>query len=138
MCSFEGYLLSQSKEKCPWRCLTAVPPSLFYDEADLAKKLESVVEETQQLPNVSEPSAYIIDGMALLQSIHDSGFQTFNDIRVCLTTLMGKEGINCVVIVFDKYDHQHSIKDPERHHPNQQTNTYYHRKIVPTVPNYRK
>ncbi len=61
----------------------AVPPSLFYDDgsmrkttkADLAKKLESVVEETQQLPSVEEPSAYLIDGMALLQSLHESGFR---------------------------------------------------------------
>lgn len=48
-------------------------------KTDLAKKVESVVEETEQLPNVTEPSAYIIDGMALLQSRRDSGFQTFND-----------------------------------------------------------
>ena len=40
--------------------LAAVPPSLFYDDgsmrkttkAELVKRLESVVEETQQLPNV--------------------------------------------------------------------------------------
>ena len=56
--------------------LAAVPPSLFYDDgsmrkttkADLAKKLEAVVEESQQLPNVDVPSAYIIDGMALIHS----------------------------------------------------------------------
>ena len=72
--------------------LAAVPPSLFYDDgsmrkttkADLAKKLEAVVEETQQLPNVEEPSAYIIDGMALLQSLNDSTFQTFNDLGECV------------------------------------------------------
>ncbi len=106
--------------------LAAVPPSLFYDDgsmrkttkADLAKKLEAVVEETQQLPNVKEPSAYIIDGMALLQRLNDSAFQTFNDLGECvwkkITTLMGKEVNSCVVIVFDRYDHQHSVKDLER------------------------
>lgn len=105
--------------------LAAVPPSLFYDDgsmrkttkADLAEKLESVVEETQQLP-VKEPSAYLIDGMALLQSLHDSGFQTFNDLGECIwnniAMLMGKEGISSVVLVFDRYDHQHSVKDLER------------------------
>jgi len=72
--------------------LAAVLASLFYDDgsmrkttkADLAKKLESVVEETQQLPSVKEPSAYLVDGMALLQSLHDSGFQTFNDLGECI------------------------------------------------------
>ena len=92
-------------------------PSLFYDDgsmrkttkADLAKKLESVIEDTQQLPNVEEPSAYIIDGMALLQSLHDSGFRTVNELGECvwkkITMLMGKEGISCVILVFDRYDH---------------------------------
>ncbi|XP_026118685.1 probable ATP-dependent RNA helicase DDX17 [Carassius auratus] len=68
--------------------LAAVPPSLFFDDgsmkkttkADLAKKLDAVVEETQQLPNVKEPSAYIIDAMDILQSLNDSAFQTFNDL----------------------------------------------------------
>ncbi len=84
-------------------------------KADLAKKLEAVVEETQQLPNVIEPSAYIIDGMALLQSLNDSAFQMFNDLGKCvwkkITTLMGKEVNSCVVIVFDRYDHQHSVNN---------------------------
>ncbi len=125
--------------------LAAVPPSLFYDDgsmskttkADLAKKLEAVVEETQQLPNVKEPSAYIIDGMALLQSLNDSAFQTFNDLGECvwkkITTLMGKEVNSCVVIVFDRYDHQHSVKDLERqrrgtiHTSRQISKKYHHR-----------
>ncbi|KAK1904701.1 Beta-glucanase [Dissostichus eleginoides] len=65
--------------------LAAVPPSLFYDDgamrkttkADLAKKLESVVEVMQELSDTTEKSAYFIDGMAMLQSLHDSAFQTF-------------------------------------------------------------
>lgn len=89
--------------------LAAVPPFFFYDDesmrkttkADLAKNLESVFERTQQLPSVKEPSAYLADGMALLQSLHDSGFQTFNDLGECIwnkiTMLMEKEGISCVV-----------------------------------------
>ena len=132
--------------------LAAVPPSLFYDDgsmrkttkADLAKKLEAVTEEIQQLPNVAEPSAYIIDGMALLQSLNDSGFQTFNDLAECvwkkITTLMGKECINCVAIVFDRYDHQNSIKDLERQRRGIiQTGRSTH--VITgksNVPNYRK
>ncbi len=132
--------------------LAAVPPSLFYDDgsmrkttkADLAKKLEAVVEETQQLPNVKEPSAYIIDGMALLQSLNDLAFQTFNDLGECvwkkITTLMGKEVNSCVVIVFDRYDHQHSVKDLERQrsgtiHTSRRTHIITGQT---SVPNYRK
>jgi hypothetical protein len=131
--------------------LAAVPPSLFYDDgsmrkttkADLAKKLEAVVEESQQLPNVDVPSAYIIDGMALIQTLHDSAFQTFNDLAECvwkkITMLMGKEGISCVVVVFDRYDHQHSVKDLERQRRGTIQTTRTH--IITgqaSVPNYRK
>ncbi|KAK1890858.1 Protein cft1 [Dissostichus eleginoides] len=70
--------------------LAAVPPSLFYDDgamrkttkADLAKKLESVVEVMQELSDTTEKSAYIIDGMAMLQSLHDPAFQTFRDLKL--------------------------------------------------------
>lgn len=127
-------------------------PLCFFDDesmrkttkADLAKNLEAVVEETQQLPNVKEPSAYIIDGMALLQSLNDSAFQTFNDLGECvwkkIATLMGKEGNSCVVIVFDRYDHQHSVKDLERQrrgtiHTSRQTHIITGQT---SVPNYRK
>lgn len=50
--------------------------------------------------------------------LNDSAFQTYNDLGECvwkkIATLMGKEGNSCVVIVFERYDHQHSIKDLER------------------------
>ncbi len=111
-------------------------------KADLAKKLKAVVEETQQLPNVKEPSAYIIDGMALLQSLNDSAFQTFNDLGECvwkkITTLMGKEVNSCVVIVFDRY--QHSVKDLERQR-RETIHTSRRTHIITgqtSVPNYRK
>ncbi|KAJ4936043.1 hypothetical protein JOQ06_017567 [Pogonophryne albipinna] len=113
-------------------------------KADLAKELESVVEETQQLPNVAEPSAYIIDGMALLQSLPDSGFQTFNDLGECvwkkITTLMEKENNNCVALVFDRYDHPHSIKDLERQRRGtiQASRSTHVITAKAKVPNYRK
>ncbi|KAL7380780.1 hypothetical protein ABVT39_023998 [Epinephelus coioides] len=107
--------------------LTAVPPALFYDDggmrkstkADLAKKLESVSEVMQELPEITEKSAYIIDGMAMLQSLHDSAFETFSDLAECvlkkiLSLLNGKQEIKCVVMVFDRYDNPQSIKDMER------------------------
>ncbi|KAK1875361.1 Proto-oncotyrosine-protein kinase ROS, partial [Dissostichus eleginoides] len=72
--------------------LAAVPPSLFYDDgamrkttkADLAKKLESVVEVMQELSDTTEKSEHIIDGMAMLQSLHDSAFQTFSELAECI------------------------------------------------------
>lgn len=101
--------------------LAAAPPSLFYDDgemrkstkADLAKKLEFVVEE------ITEKSAYIIDGMAMLQSLHDSAFETFSDLAECilkkiLSLLNRTQEIKCTVMVFDRYDNPQSIKDMER------------------------
>ncbi|XP_056138321.1 uncharacterized protein tdrd12 [Lampris incognitus] len=106
--------------------LAAVPPSLFYDDgemrkttkADLAKKLESVVEVMQELPEITAKSAYIIDGMALLQSLPDSAFLTFSDLAECILkkilSLLKKQEIKFVVIVFDRYDNPQSIKILER------------------------
>ena len=81
--------------------------------------------------------------MALIQTLHDSAFQTFNDLAECvwkkITMLMGKEGISCVVVVFDRYDHQHSVKDLERQRRGTIQTTRTH--IITgqaSVPNYRK
>ena len=114
--------------------LAAVPPSLFYDDggmrkttkADLAKKLESVVEVVQELPHSTDKSAYIIDGMAMLQSLLDSASQTFSDLAECilkkiLYLLNRGQAMKCVVMVFDRYDNPLSIKDLER-----KTYTYHH------------
>ena len=53
---------------------------------------------------------------------------------------MGKGGISCVVLVFDRYDHQHSVKDFERQRRGTiQTSRRTH--IITgqeRVPNYRK
>ena len=107
--------------------LAAVPPALFYDDgsmrktskADLAKKLESFVPSEYHLPDVRGPSAYIIDGMALIQSLNESGFQTFNDLaervlKRIFSFLSGEGKICCVAMVFDRYDHPNSIKQQER------------------------
>ena len=68
--------------------LAPVPPSLFNDDgtmrkttkADLAKKLESNCDEIQVLEETDDRhTAYIIDGMALLQAMDESKFDTFDD-----------------------------------------------------------
>ena len=50
-------------------------------KADLAKKLEFNCDEIQAL-TVSRDihTAYIIDGVALLQALDESKFDTFNDL----------------------------------------------------------
>ena len=67
--------------------LSGIPPALFNDDgslrkttkADLAKKLEEACPSQSTLPpNAS--TAYIIDGMALLQSLTESLFTTFADV----------------------------------------------------------
>ena len=106
--------------------LAAVPPALFHDDgsmrktakATLAKKLESTVEEGTHLPDAVSPSAHIIDGMVMLQSLNDSLFQSFNDLGECVLrkvlSLLNPKNVNCVTIVFDRYDHPQSIKCLER------------------------
>ena len=69
--------------------LAPVTPSLFNDggtmqkttKADLAKKLESNCYDIQALAvSHDKHTAYIIDGMALLQALDESKFDTFNDL----------------------------------------------------------
>ena len=69
--------------------LAPVPPSLFNDggtvrkttKADLANNLESNCDEIRALTvSHDNHTAYIIDGMALLQALDESTFDTFNDL----------------------------------------------------------
>ena len=107
--------------------LAAVPPALFHDDgtmrkstkSDLAKKLEAGCDEVHTLPKIHGNSAYIIDGMAMLQALHESSFQSFDDLgKIILQRIKklfnGDLGINMVVVVFDRYDQPHSIKNQER------------------------
>ena len=132
--------------------LAAVPPALFYDDggmrktttADLSKKLESVVEVVQELPDSTDKSAYVIDGMAMLQSLHDSAFQTFSDLAECilkkiLYLLKRGQEMKCVVMVFDRYDNPLSIKGLERKRRGATDGRPTHAITGNTnVPNYRK
>lgn len=64
-----------------------MPPYLFHDDttlrtsvkSDLAKKLEATCQEVAEL-NGGSRTAYVIDGMALLQGMKQSMFSTFNDL----------------------------------------------------------
>ncbi len=113
-------------------------------KADFAKNLESVVEIMQELPDIPEKSAYIVDGMATLQSLHDSTFQTFSELAECilkkiLSLLNRKQEMHCVVMVFDRYDNTQSIKDMERQRRGASGGKATHVITGNTnVPNYRK
>jgi len=65
--------------------LTAVPPALFYNDgsmrnvtkSELACKLEECVPmETALETAVHMPTAYIVDGMSLVQGVNEAHFQT--------------------------------------------------------------
>lgn len=138
--------------------LAAVPPSLFHDDgairktdkSELAKKLESVSDEIVELPVLlgSEEStaAYIIDGMALIQTLNENVFKTFND----LAEIIAKKLIRLlknpvyqageVIIVFDRYDRPSSIKLDERERRGAAVSASQTHLIVGnrTVPSFRQ
>lgn len=76
--------------------LAGITPALFHDDGsmrktttfDLATKLEENCEDVlASLPGLpaaltSFSSAYIIDGMAMLQGLNENHFRTFTDLAV--------------------------------------------------------
>ena len=103
--------------------LTPVPPSLFNDDgtmrkttkADLANTLEPNFDEFQVLAVSNDNhTAYIIDGMVLLQALDESKFDTFNDLghvvmQIMQSLLTSYLGETSVSLVFDRYDCEISI-----------------------------
>ena len=89
----------------------------------MAKKLESVCAEVHTLPKVlNQPDniGYVINGMAMLQSLNKSYFKIFDDLSQQvlkkIVRLLEQEdlGTNVVTVVFDRYDKDDSIKQMER------------------------
>ena len=94
-----------------------VPPSLFNDDgmmrkttkADLAKKFVSNCDEIQVLAvSHDNHTAYIIDGIALLQALDESKIDTFNDLglvvmQIIQSLLTRNLGVISVTMVFDRY-----------------------------------
>ena len=132
--------------------LAPVPPSLFNDggtmrkttKADLAKKLESNCDEIQVLAvSHDNHTAYIIDGMALLQALDESKFDTFNDLglvvmQIIQSLLTSNLGVTSVTLVFDRYDCEISIKQLERdRRTGRDTTPTYVISGRRRVPNYR-
>jgi hypothetical protein len=129
--------------------LATVPPALFHDDgsmrktvkSDLAKKLEASCEEVHSLSS-GVTTAYVIDGMALLQCLKESQFTTFDELgsqvmQYIASLLKGDLGVVAVTIVFDRYDNQLSIKHIERQRRGSETGSTYVINGSRTVPNYR-
>jgi len=106
---------------------------------------QSNCDEIQVLGDSDEhDTACIIDGMALLQALDDSRFDTFDDLGLVVmqriqSLLDGNLGVTSVTVVFDRYDSEVSIKQLERDRRagGEKTPTY----VVSgkrRVPNYRK
>ena len=111
--------------------LAAVPPALFHgdgtmrktNKADFAKKLESncpdVLTKLPQIPTSTSP-AYIIDGMAMVQSLNENHFRTIKILAEVVqkrtVRLLNNPSLELsyVTIVFDRYDNGSSIKTTER------------------------
>ena len=108
----------------------------------LQKKLEALCEEVHTLAK-GPRTAYIIDGMALLQSLNESCFTTFDDLgcqvlQHIMTLCHGSLGVMAVAIVFDRYDIPHSIKQMERQRCGDVSGATYLIKGSRTVPNIWK
>ena len=70
----------------PWTCCCT--PSLFFDDgsmrkntkSDLAKKMETNVDEIYEIEDSDKNKAYVFDGMSMLQGMSDKYFKTFDDL----------------------------------------------------------
>ena len=101
--------------------------SLFTDDGtmrkttktDLAKKLEYNCDEIQVLVvSHDNHTAYIIDGIALLQALDESKFDAFNDLGLVVmqriqSLLTSYLEVTSVTLVFDRYDCETSFKQLE-------------------------
>lgn len=139
-----------SLEKVLEHELAGVPPSLFNDDgtmrktskAELAKKLEASCDQVHTLP-AGRSTAYIIDGMALLQSQKETLFSTFDDLGMLLKRYLKRLfasdlAIVAIVFVFDRYDNPNSVKQMERERRGDEQRASHIIKGNRQVPNYRK
>ena len=133
--------------------LAAVPPSLFFDDgsmrktakADLAQELESVSPEVHHIPPDPEQTetSYIIDGFAILHSLNETTFKTYDDLadillqkilRIFKNAAMGASEIT---VVFDRYQEK-SINQSERQRRGASERSVSYQILgARTVPNYR-
>lgn len=107
--------------------LSSVPCSLAYTDGSLRKTNKSVLlkvleEQVQVLPRLpieeDQSTAYILDGMAVVQMLNSKGSTTFGELAKkyfdVISAQLGKKGCSRIDVVFDRYDKQESIKEAER------------------------
>lgn len=135
--------------------LTPVPPALFHDDgsmrkvtkSDLATKLEECVEKETVLEKAAHtPTAYIIDGMSLVQGVNEAHFETFDDLGQIILKRLNRVlnnpdlDVKVVTMVFDRYDVDASlnIKGIERQRRGEIRQGASHKVIGNRkVPNYK-
>ena len=102
--------------------LDSVPCALAHPDGSLRKTTKSVFlgileEQVQALPRLPVDdrmsTAYVIDGMAVVQMMKNAGSATFGELANKYFHL-GNDGCNRVDVVFDRYDKEDSIKEAER------------------------
>ena len=84
--------------------------------------LEILEEQVLALPRLPVDdrisTAYVIDGMAVVQMMKNAGSATFGELAnkyfQLITAHLGNNGCNRVDVVFDRYDKEDSIKEAER------------------------
>ncbi|KAK3746863.1 hypothetical protein QZH41_000037 [Actinostola sp. cb2023] len=108
--------------------LTSVPCALAHADGSLRKTTKSVLlsvleEEVESFPRLPVDSgelstAYLIDGMAVVQMMRSVNSATFGELARkyfgVITAQLGKNGCNRVDVIFDRYDKEDSIKEGER------------------------
>ena len=108
--------------------LSTVPCSLAHNDGTLRKctkahllsELEREADVQPRLPleNDTLPTAYVIDGMAIVQAAKSAGARTFGELASkyfkVITAPLSKDNCSRVDVVFDRYDKPDSIKGGER------------------------
>ena len=88
-------------------------------------------------------TAYVIDGMALLQGMNERSFVTFDDlwqqVLHCLSRIFDDNiGVEVIAVVFDRYDNPQSIKQLERLCRGDEKGPSYTITSSRAVPNFRQ
>jgi len=109
--------------------LTAVPLALAYDDGTLRKTCKSkllngienvqLTESINTLPPSQTATAWIIDGMAIIQMLKSAGAKCFGELSdelfaVVCRPLNSDATCTRVDVIFDRYDTINSIKGLER------------------------
>jgi len=104
-------------------------------------KMSKLLQTSSDQPT----TAYIVDGMAMLQSLNENQFITYDDLAVVVqkrlvqTLRSTSLDVSSVTVVFDRYDIETSVKGSERQRRGATLTTATHQiKGGMQVPNYHQ